>query len=313
MNSTEKMEMHIEEEKDGSAIAELPEHIESPDQENDHDDNDSGNDSIGNDPEREAIRSARREERNLKKRLQKAKMSESNHLINALKRQNEQMAERLANLEKRSTGADIARVDKAIEDAQARLYYAKQKIKQATEVADGAALADAQEEWYEARNQAEALVNLKRKVASTPEPSSIPKPVDPRLTKNANDWMSRNTWYDPKNDDVDSQIVLKIDESLVKEGWDPLDPDYWDELDNRLTKYLPHRYNQNDDRSNMNRRPRSVVTSSGRESVNSARGNDYYVSPERVKAIKDAGKWDNVKERRKMIEKYAEYDRKNRS
>jgi len=313
MNSTEKMEMHVEEEKDGSAIAELPEHIESPNREDDHDDNDSGNDDVGNDPEREAIRSARREERNLKKRLQKAKMSESNHLINALKRQNEQMAERLANLEKRSAGADIARVDKAIEDAQARLYYAKQKIKQATEIADGAALADAQEEWYEARNQAEALVNLKKKVSSAPEPSSIPKPVDPRLTKNANDWMARNSWYDPKNDDVDSQIVLKIDESLVKDGWDPLDPEYWEELDNRLTKYLPHRYNQNDDRSNMNRRPRSVVTSSGRESVNSARGNDYYVSPERVKAIKDAGKWDNIKERRKMIEKYVEYDRNNRS
>jgi hypothetical protein len=56
-----------------------------------------------------------------------------------------------------------------------------------------------------------------------------------------------------------------------------------------------------------------VVTSSGRESVNSTRGNDYYVSPERVKAIKDAGKWDNIKERRKMIEKYVEYDRNNRS
>jgi len=76
MNSTEKMEMHVEEEKDGSAIAELPEHIESPNREDDHDDNDSGNDDVGNDPEREAIRSARREERNLKKRLQKAKMSE---------------------------------------------------------------------------------------------------------------------------------------------------------------------------------------------------------------------------------------------
>jgi hypothetical protein len=33
------------------------------------------------------------------------------------------------------------------------------------------------------------------------------------------------------------------------------------------------------------------------------------LSPERVKAIKEAGRWDNLTERNKMIRKYAEYDR----
>jgi hypothetical protein len=35
------------------------------------------------------------------------------------------------------------------------------------------------------------------------------------------------------------------------------------------------------------------------------------LSPERVRAIKDAGRWENMEERQKMIRKYMEYDRMN--
>jgi len=304
MNSTEKIEM--QEESDGGAIVSLPDSIESPD--NDDGGYFDGSEGGGTDPEREAIRAARRDERNLKKRLQKAKISESGQLINSLKRQNEAMAERLVALERRSAGADVARVDKAIEDSQLRLQYAKQRIKEATEVADGAALANAQEDWYEARNQAEALVNLKKKIVSAPTQNE----ADPRLKKNAEEWMSRNSWYDAQNGDVDSQIAVKLDQAMLKEGWDPNEPEFWDELDNRLQKYMPHRYNGSDSRSS-NRRPRSVVTSSGRESTRVAGGNEFYLSPDRVRAIKEAGRWNNIKERNKMIHNYAEYDRSNRS
>jgi hypothetical protein len=44
-----------------------------------------------------------------------------------------------------------------------------------------------------------------------------------------------------------------------------------------------------------------------------AGGNEFRLSPERVRAIKEAGRWDNPTEREKMIRKYAEYDRMNRS
>ena len=52
-----------------------------------------------------------------------------------------------------------------------------------------------------------------------------------------------------------------------------------------------------------------MVTSSGRESAPSARPNEFRLSPDRVKAIKEAGRWDDPTERSKMIRKYAEYDR----
>jgi hypothetical protein len=322
MNSTEKLDLQVSESNDGSAVVSVVEpgfpnvDVDSNRQESSpsSDNFDNGADNIPDiDPEREAIRIARREERQLKKQIHKAKASESNHLITALKRQNEQMADRLAVLEKRTAGSDLARIDKAIEDGHLKLQYAKLKIKEATEMANGAALADAQEQWYESRRQVEALEALKNKVVSEPQQKNVPQAPDPQLKRHAGDWMARNDWFDPEGGDTDSQIATKIDESLVKEGWDPKNSDYWEELDNRLSKYLPHRYNNEQDDRSSNRRPRSVVTSSGRESRATTKSNEFYISPERVRAIKDAGRWDNINERNKMIRRYAEYDRMNRS
>jgi hypothetical protein len=329
MNSTEKLDLQMSEGADGSATVlmppgEAPDMSETADldtsknvadSDDDHDDHDggAGDNTPDPDPQREAIRLARREERNLKKKLQKARAAESNQLITTLQRQNEQMAERLAVLEKRTQGADVARLDKAIEDGHVRLQYAKMKIKEATEMADGAGLADAQEAWYEARRQVESLEALKKRSVAAPNSTAVPKAPDPRLKRLAGDWMARNDWYDPNGKDTDSRVAVKIDEALVEEGWDPTTADYWEELDNRLTKYLPHRYNGgNDDQSStQNRRPRQVVTGSGRESQSSLKPNEFRLSPERVRAIKDAGRWDNLAERNKMIKKYAEYDRLN--
>jgi len=322
MNSTEKLDLQVSEGNDGSAMVSVVEpgfpsvDVDSNRQESSasSDNFDNGADNIPDiDPEREAIRVARREERQLKKQIHKAKASESNHLINALKRQNEQMADRLAVLEKRTAGSDLARIDKAIEDGHLKLQYAKLKIKEATEMANGAALADAQEQWYESRRQVEALEALKKKVVSEPQQKNVPQAPDPMLKRHAGDWMARNDWFDPEGGDTDSQVATKIDESLVKEGWDPKSSEYWEELDNRLSKYLPHRYNTEQDDRSSTRRPRSVVTSSGRESRATTKSNEFYLSPDRVKAIKDAGRWDNLAERNKMIRRYAEYDRMNRS
>ena len=325
MNQTEKTEMQMQvlEAPDGSAVVEMePEQqvntevkMEQIGEQNGFVRADELSDDGEVDPERLAIRAARREERHLKKKLTKAKIEESGHVISALRRENEKMAERLAVLERKTAGSDLARLDKAIEDSHVRVTYAKMKMKEATEQADGAGLAEATEAWYEARRQAEALDSLKKRAIQSQSTSNVPVTPDPQLKRHATDWMSRNGWYDPNGKDMDSQITTKIDEQLTQEGWDPKSAEYWDELDNRLTKYLPHRYNShNDDRSSSYRRPRSVVTGSGREAASGSRGDGsagFVLSPERVRAIKEAGRWDNIDERRKMIRKYMEYDRNN--
>jgi len=324
MNATEKLEMQVDESKDGSAIAQLPEGMTNPQADDDEDqddgprssvgsedlDDDSGEGSTTDDPEREAIRAARREERKLKKQLHREKARESNHLITALRKQNSQMAERVALLEKRTSGAELARVDKAIDDAGTRLEYAKMKLQEAVNTRNGAEVTKAQELWYESQRHLESLQALRENANKQLSQSSQNiKAPDPMVQRMAADWIDKNKWYDPQLKDADSKIAQTIDVALTEEGYDPALPDYWDELDDRLQKYLPHRYNTGYTNGTRNQRPRSVVTSSGRDTTATTRANEYIVDPKRVAAIKEAGMWDNIEQRNKMIRKFAEYDK----
>ena len=154
---------------------------------------------------------------------------------------NQELLERLAVVEKKTHGTEIARLNKAIEDQETKILFAKQKIKEATSTGDGDLLASAQEMWYEAKKQHEALENLKKQSVSPQQQQTIQAP-DPLVQRFASNWMMDNPWYDPNGRDPDSKVALTIDQAMADEGWNPKSPEYWDELDNRLAKYLPHRY-----------------------------------------------------------------------
>jgi hypothetical protein len=302
----------VTEEADGSAVIDLPDSIESPDEQEDERAMASGgatDDDVAPEDETEYQR-ARREKRRAKRDLAKKTGVEKDMKLQHLERKNQELMERLSVVERKTHSADLARIDKAIEDQELRLQYAKMKVAEAATAADGNAMTDAQEMMYEARRQIESLSSLK-KTAVQPNQTQGNVP-DPRLQRLAANWMERNDWYDPNGRDTDSKIAKQIDEALSAEGWNPTDADYWDELDNRLHKYLPHKYNDTTDVRSSTKRPRSVVTSSGRESVNgSTNRNTFVLKPEQVRAMKDAGFWDDPDKRSKMIKRYAQEARNN--
>jgi hypothetical protein len=303
-------DIHVQEEADGSAVIDLPDSIESPD----NDDigmasGGSADDDIAPEGETDYQR-ARREKRRAKRELAKKTGVEKDMKLHILERKNQELMERLSVVERKTYSADLARVDKAIEDQELRHQYAKMKIAEAAQNGDGTAMADAQEIMYDSRRQIEALSAVKKQaVQPRQQQGSMP---DPRLQRHAANWMERNEWYNPDGRDTDSKIAKQIDESLIAEGWNPVEGDYWDELDNRLHKYLPHKYNGSTDVRSSTKRPRSVVTSSGRESVNgSTNRNTFVLKPEQVRAMKDAGFWDDSEKRAKMIKRYAQEARNN--
>lgn len=324
MNPTEKAEMQVDELDDGGAAVMLPEGEENPqdqsaesaqDRDDDHDDEPTGRKGDDVDPEREEIRAARREERRLKKQIHREKAKESNYLINALKKQNSELADRLAAVERKTSGAELARVDKAIEDAGVQVEYAKMKMKEAVTRNDGESLAHAQEMWYDSKRKLESLEMLKTnatKQMTTPQQNiSVP---DPMVQRMAADWMEENPWYDPQGRNEESQIAQLVDKKLTEEGFDPTSPDYWDELDTRMQRYLPQKSNSGYNAGNVqHKRPRSVMTSSGRETMATTKSNEFRLSPDRVAAMKEAGLWDNPTARQNAIRKYAEWDRSNKN
>ena len=324
MNSTDKLEMQVEELQDGGASVALPEGEDNPQAEEqalsaDSDENSSNSsdndDSEGGEEEhqdnsREA-KLSRTEERRLQRQARQNKKKESYSLINALKRQNAELANRLAAVEKKTSGAELARVDKAIEDAGVQVEYAKMKMKDAVSISDGEGLAKAQELWYEAKRKLESLENLKQNASKhMAKPAQNIQVPDPDVQRLAADWMEDNPWYDPNGRNEESQIAQLIDKRLTEEGYDPTSEDYWEELDSRLEKYLPK---QKVTGQNIKAtRPKSVMTSSGRNTTATTKSNEFRLSPDRVAAIKEAGLWDNPTARQNAIRKYAEWDRQNK-
>jgi hypothetical protein len=316
-NKDQEPQIEVKEALDGSAVVELPDDLAPPEeQEAQPEPQEAAADSNDEDADApddsEALRAAKRARRKAKRELVKKTNSEKDARLQALQRKVDELTQRLSVTESKTHSADLARLDKTIEDSELRLQYARMKMSEATSAQDGEAFAKAQEMWYDARKQVEDLKRFRETAATPRQQASIP---DPKLQRLAADWMDRNSWYRPDNKDTDSKIAKQIDESLTAEGWDPTSEEYWDELDNRLQRYLPHRYNQQEDETPSRRsRPRNIVTGSGRESSPAAGGrNTFTLTPEQVRAMKDAGMWDDPQKRARMIKRYAQEARNYRS
>jgi len=319
-----KEKLEVEEQNDGSATVEVPEKDLVPDtveEQNGFDRAKESNDSNDADADHpdddEELRAAKRNRRRAKKDLVRKTNQEKDVRLQALQRENEEFKRRLSQLERNTKAEHVVRIDKNIEDAQTRFEYAKMKIAEATQNQDGQGMVDAQLLLQNASDEVRELKQMRNQADQELKRPQQNNAQDPAIARRANEWVRRNSWYDSSLRDPDSKVAKKVDELMVAQGWNPTDPDYWDELDSRLQKELPHRYNdRNDDEKRNVRRPRNVVGSAGREASASYGGSNrsqFVLSPERVKAMKDAGAWDNPERKAKMIKQFMAYDRANRN
>lgn len=320
LEQQEAADVPIKEQDDGTALAAIddqPDPFAGDNEDNSHaDDNDDNVDQPGDEDEteedREALRAARREERKLKKELSRQREASAKHKISALERRNEELARRLAQVENAATSFQFAQIDRLIEDEATRVEYTKMRMQQAAQAGDTAAQVELLDQYHEAKNklaQAQYLRQQQLEAAKNPR-NNVPTPNAETVKENATNWLKNNKWFDPAAKDTDSRIAKVIDNELASEGWDPADPEYWDELDNRLRERLPHRYVG----KQANERNRRGGTSSGRSDVSGSpvAKNTFTLSRERVQALKDAGMWDDPVKRAKAIRRYAEFDRTNR-
>ena len=274
-------------------------------------DDEAAADESDDEDEREKIREARREERKLKKELAKQREISAKHKITALERRNEELARRLAAVENTATAYQFAQLDKSIEDEATRVEYAKMKMLQAAQANDAAAQIEYLEQLTEAKQRLQQAQHYKKQQleqAQAPK-QNVPNPITEDVQRNATQWLKRNSWYDPQARDTDSRIAKVVDQELAAEGWDAADPEYWDELDSRLASRLPHRYTSKGGASNTRRAGPAAST---RTASVAAKPGTITLSKERVQAIKEAGAWDDVEKRNKMIRAYAQYDRQNK-
>lgn len=269
---------------------------------------DEGQEESTTDEDRESVRVRRREERQIQKQRRREASANKDRLISSLQRQNQEMAERLAQVESRQVGNDFDRLDRDLQQALRTANEAKEHIKNSATAADGEGVAEATDLYYKAMRRAEQIAAIKQNASRPRAPN---KPQIERKVVHANKWMNENDWYDPEGDDEDSELVRSIDNRLAKEGFDPNTPEYWEELTDRIHEKLPHKFEGHSSGKNGKKNVGSPVSGSGRENGGkTSSSGKFYLSAERVKAMKDSGLWDDEKKRAAMIKSYQAYDRK---
>jgi len=253
-----------------------------------------------------------RRERNRQRKLQNKERRQS--YIESLKRElasrdallNE-VTQRLSLVERKSNGAEMARVDEDMRQTADAYAFYKDQVGKAVESANGQLHADALEKMQAAQQRYNQLQAVKQAMTA---PRQQPRALDPRLVSHAQEWLGRNKWYDQTGTDPDSSITMAIDDSLVREGWNPTTKEYWEELDARIGKYLPHRTSKAYNREKQGQdAPRVPVSGAGNPGGGNTPSNQFRLSPARVQAMKDAGIWEDPKKRADMIRRYADQDR----
>lgn len=262
--------------------------------------------------ERERIREQRRQERVDKKRRQREREERMQLELRTEREQRRQLEERIAIMERKSSGAEMASLEAAHKQTKQAYDYYKDQIKVAHEAGNGSLAAEATEKMMLSAQRLEQLNRIKESYQNNQNKAP---PLDERLVNNANSFMAKHPWYRADSRDNDSLILRTLDNAVAGEGWDPTTEAYWEELENRIKKYLPHRAKnatvQSNDKTKIATRQKSVVTGSGSETqaVVSGGKNTFTLSPARVQAIKDAGMWDDPKKLNLMVKRYREYDK----
>jgi hypothetical protein len=296
---------------DDFEVIELEEGHDEDEDENDGDDDRLESDQReaqdeGVDGEEVNARQLRRKRQKQRQRENMKKTREENaHLLRELL----EAKERLAALESRNIQTDAQTADQRYQFAMAQIAKAEAELKMAFETGDGDKAIQAQrlrEQSIQAAREAEDL----KKRLTNPQLQQKSSVLDPRTESFAQQWISKNPWFNPSGTDEDSVIARAIDEAWASEaqrkGISPSSEAYWDELDARVKRRLGTASSERE-----RKRSAPPVTGRGDAARPSTGDKQMYLTPERKKALQDAGVWDDPEKRKRYIQRFREYDRQN--
>lgn len=284
----------------------------------------------GTPEERAAIRERNRQGRLNQRQRQRQRIDTlERQLANSIA-SNQELAQRIGQLEGTNQHTQLASFAQAERNAAEAVQGLQAIIADASSKGDGARVAEATVALQTLLlEQRDLVVSKQQFEQSLRQPrQQKPQAVDPETMRHAQAFMSRNSWYKgPRAPDRDSRIMAMLDQELFNEGWNPSQASYWTELETRAKGYLSHRFNgrqtdggqmqdQNNDQGHNagqgTRRPKSPIAGGGTNRSNGG-GNQQTVTMNeaRVRAMKEAGIWDDPKRRAKVIAQYQKIDQGN--
>lgn len=328
MAENSETELTLSEETDGSVKVEGLKEETPKDEELSLKDKPSSDEDTDSDDDDESLvksgsgaksRSAKR------RRIQAERRDENLRLIEHLAQQNQILSQQLGQLSQRVTGGEMAQLEAAMLEADSQVQILQQQLAKTVTDGDGEAHSRVLDALYAARRRLDQLVEAREEAEVTirrqqvesrraaVRPAKEPQ-VDPAVVNRARQWLRENHWYDPGLGDRNSRIAHLVDQEVKQDGFDPLSDEYYEELDRRLAEALPSVKNHDTMGKSQvggdtgGPRRRSIVSGSG-SVENAGSSKAFHLSADRVKAMKDAGIWDDPAARAKQIKYYQEYDR----
>ena len=294
--------------------------VESKDDHDEDEDDDSGSEDtrLSEDNEdREDLRRKRREEKKERAERRREAIARDKKELDFLRQRNESLEKRVMAVEKSTVGNAIQTLDARLQETVAEVRASERIMAKAIEAGNGEDAAKALKIRDEAMRRVQQLTAAKHQQSQVAQQmqnrAENPGP-DPEVQSHAQDWVAKNKWYDPNAKGEESKIVLAIDQTLVEEGYNPRTEAYWQELDKRVAKRLPHlKGGGNDDDGNSRTGRKGPPVGSGRDHTPPSSRQQVYISPERKQAMIDAGVWEDSVLRQRYLKQYAKWDRDNQS
>ena len=284
------------------------------DEPDDDDDADDRVASSDDDDERDAIRERRRAEKQDRKQRRDEAIKRDKLELDFLRKRNDDLERRVSVQEHRAHTSDLSAYDNALNQATYEADMAEQVFAKAVAAGNGEDAAQAMRLRDKALGRIQQLNEHKQRVAQqAPQRPQQQQQIDETTLRYAKEFIEKNPWYDATGGNEDSAVVIAIDQSLAKDGYDSRTSEYWDELNKRAARRLPERF----EKAPAKREPREPrggpVVGSGREHAPTSTRREVYISPERKQALVEAGVWDDLVLRSKYVKRYAEYDRNNKA
>ena len=260
-----------------------------------------------------------------------------------LERQIQALAQGQQHLAKRQEDTERGSLEREIASTEATITKADRVIAEAISNSKGEEAAEAQRIRDKLRDDLKELKDRHKEAAAKDE-EDVGKgketpTIDPRAIENVKKWHKKNSWFDFRRRDTDSKIAGAIDDSLMAEGFDPTEQEYFDEFNERIAKHLPHRAlkkkklnggheepeedDEEEENTGVSRKPKPKAkvggepkdVPSGGPKFRTGKGgrdlkpNEVFLSRDRIEAMKELGVWDDPKLRAKYLKRYREYDR----
>lgn len=269
---------------------------------------DSELDAAQDDAAREAIRERRRNENRMRKQRRREKLESLERKNAMLEAQLRDVAGKVQGLESTTLNQSMATLDEEIRKSEQAARHFTTLAADAVAKQNGVGWQQAQERADFAKQRLAQLQGLKNNVhESARRQQTQASPVDPEVSRRASAFVGKHSWYrGERASDMDSRVLTQIDQGLINEGWDPRSDEYYEELEARMSRYLPHRLQSgaNTNRNNGTNQRRQPVAGSNSGTAPGQSG--FRLSSDQVQAMKDAGYWNDPKKREGMTKRYME-------